>query len=26
MRSIKLVVNNDLKKEKEKFFVKTELQ
>ena len=26
MRNIKLVVNNDLKKEKEKFFVKTELQ
>ena len=26
MRNIKLVVNNDLKKEKEKFFVKTEIQ
>ena len=26
MKSIKLVVNNDLKKEKEKFFVKKELQ
>ncbi len=26
MRNIKLVVNNDLKKEKEKFFVKKELQ
>ena len=26
MRNIKLVVNNDLKKEKEKFFVKTAIQ
>ena len=26
MRNIKLVINNDLKKEKEKFFVKRELQ
>ena len=26
MKNIKLIINNDLKKEKEKFFVKTELQ
>jgi len=26
MRNIKLVINNDLKKEKEKFFIKRELQ
>ena len=26
MKNIKLVINNDLKKEKEKFFIKKELQ